>query len=177
MADVFAVAVIFILFGLTFPGLLTGYWLLFPGITERARRRIERTPGRSFLLGVFTFGLLAVPIFILLALPIAPLQALGWFSVLLAFAFVGFGGAGLAAAMASRFGGHSQALSGPQFVRGAVALTLAIGFPLVGWFVLLPVLIITGLGATVFAMLRWQPSPKTVVPSAPVPPRETLVEA
>ena len=177
MADVFAVAVIFILFGVTFPGLLTGYWLLFPGVTERARRRVERTPGRSFLLGVFAFGLLAVPIIILLALPVAPLQALGWFSILLAFAFIGFGGAGLAAAMASRFVGHNGALTGPQFVRGALALTLAIGFPLVGWFVLLPVLIITGLGATIFAVLRWQPGPKTIAPTAPVPTRETLAEA
>jgi hypothetical protein len=42
-------------------------------------------------------------------------------------------------------------------VRGAVALELAAVFPLAGWFVVLPLAIVTSLGATVFALLHWMP--------------------
>ena len=57
---------------------------------------------------------------------------------------------------------------GAAFVRGAVAIELAAGFPLIGWFIVIPILIITALGATVFALLRWAPGVE-----APAVRRET----
>jgi hypothetical protein len=42
-------------------------------------------------------------------------------------------------------------------VRGSILLTLAAGFPVIGWFLITPLIIITSFGATVFALLRWMP--------------------
>jgi hypothetical protein len=42
-------------------------------------------------------------------------------------------------------------------VRGAVALELAAVFPLIGWVIVIPLAIVTSLGATVFALLHWMP--------------------
>jgi len=61
-----------------------------------------------------------------------------------------------------------RASAAAAFVRGAVAIELAAGFPLIGWFIVIPILIITALGATVFALLRWAPSVE-----APAVRRET----
>jgi hypothetical protein len=47
-------------------------------------------------------------------------------------------------------------------VRGAVALELAAVFPLVGWCVVIPLTIVTSLGATVFALLHWMPRVSTL---------------
>jgi len=43
------------------------------------------------------------------------------------------------------------------FVRGAIALELAAVFPFIGWFLLIPLTIVTSLGATAFALLHWMP--------------------
>jgi hypothetical protein len=40
------------------------------------------------------------------------------------------------------------------FVRGAVSIELAAGFPLIGWFIIVPFYIITALGAIVFVLWR-----------------------
>jgi hypothetical protein len=44
-------------------------------------------------------------------------------------------------------------------VRGAVALELAAVFPLIGWFVFIPVTFIMALGAFLFALVGWMPRP------------------
>ena len=43
------------------------------------------------------------------------------------------------------------------FMRGAVVLELAVGLPIIGWFIVFPIAFITSLGASVFALLRWMP--------------------
>ena len=50
------------------------------------------------------------------------------------------------------------------FVRGAVALELAAAFPVIGWFFVIPLTMVTALGATVFALLHWTPGPPTRLP-------------
>jgi hypothetical protein len=51
------------------------------------------------------------------------------------------------------------------FIRGSVVLELAAFFPILGWFFLLPLVLITAFGATGFALLNWLPREKQPVPA------------
>lgn len=167
MADISALFGILISLGIGFPGLLAALWLLFPATIERTRLRLERTPWQCFWLGGVLTALAVVPIVILLALPIGPAQFVGWtlIACVLAVSCIGF--AGLAAKMGERLS-QTSANSSPAaaFVRGALALELAVAFPVFGWFFLLPLAIVTSLGATGFAVLHWMP--KRAVTLSPI---------
>lgn len=158
MADISALFGILISLGIGFPGLLVALWLLFPATIERAQLRLERTPWQCFWLGGVGTALAVVPIVILLTLPLGPAQFLGWtlIACILAVACIGF--AGIAAKMGERLTRVSTNSSpAAAFVRGALALELAVAFPVFGWFFLLPLAIVTALGATGFALLHWMP--------------------
>lgn len=172
MADISAIFGILLSLGLAFPGLLTAYWLLFPATVERARRRLDQTPWQCFWLGgVLTAGL-SLPITVLLALPSGAAKFAGAALITLAFAGAAVGAAGLAAKMGAHLAERSPGLApASAFVRGALALELAAVFPLLGWFILVPLAIVTALGATAFALLNWMPrvQPARVAGEAPAP--------
>ena len=44
MADISAIFFILLIIGISYPALLTAWWLLFPSTVERARVRLDRTP-------------------------------------------------------------------------------------------------------------------------------------
>lgn len=157
MADISAVFGILISLGIGFPGLLTSLWLLFPATVERSRLRLERTPWQCFWLGGVMTALLVVPIVVLMALPFSPAQFLGWtlIAALLALSCIGF--AGIAAKMGERLAQNATISPAAAFVRGALALELAVAFPVFGWVFLLLLAIVTALGATGFALLHWMP--------------------
>ncbi len=160
MADVSAIFGILLTLGIVFPGLLTAWWLLFPATVERARLRLDHSPWSCFWLGGVITAVLVVPVVILLALPIGPAKLAGWGLIFLTLTFASLGAAGLAAKMALRLQarGENTVVSPGAFVRAAIALELAAAFPVIGWFVLIPLAIVTALGATVFALLRWVPA-------------------
>ena len=169
MADISAVFGILISLGIGFPGLLAALWLLFPATIERTRLRLEHTPWQCFWLGGVMTALSVVPIAVLMTLPFSPAQFLGWtlIAALLALSCIGF--AGIAAKMGERLT-HASANASPAaaFVRGALALELALAFPVFGWVFILPLAIVTALGATGFALLHWMPRFVTI-------PAETLI--
>ncbi len=168
MADISAVFGTLLALGIIFPGTLCAWWLLFPNTVERARLRLEQTPWQCFWLGGITTAVITLPVAALLALPIAPAKLLGWALLCLNLTVASLGAAGLAAQMGHALlrqdaGGLSPA---GAFVRAAVALELAAALPVLGWFVILPLSVVTALGATVFALLRWLPRPLLAAPSA-----------
>jgi hypothetical protein len=159
MADVSAIFGSLLSLGIVFPGMLTAWWLLFPAMVERARQRLDRTPWHCFWLGGLAAAGAVIPIVILLALPLGPARLAGWGLIFLVLALASFGAAGLAARMAAQLhkvGGAGTPLG--AFVRGAVALELAAAFPVVGWLVVIPLAVVTALGAALFAVLRWAPA-------------------
>lgn len=172
MADVSAIFGILLALGIVFPGLLTAWWLLFPATVERARLRLDHSPWSCFWLGGIVTALLVVPIVILLALPIGPSKLAGWALIFLALTFASLGAAGLAGKMALRLQprGEAAAITPGAFVRAAIALELAAAFPIIGWFVLIPLAIVTSLGATVFALLRRAPVRAPEAARQPVSP-------
>ena len=169
MADLSAVFGILLALGIVFPGLLTTWLLLFPMLVERAQVRLERTPWRCFWLGGVLAALLVAPVTVLLALPVGPAKLAGWVIILSSLSVASLGAAGLAARMAAQVqrGSPGQTPLG-AFVRAAIALELAAAFPVIGWFVAVPLMIVTSLGATVFALLHAMPAPMTMpAPAAP----------
>lgn len=162
MADVYAVFGTLLALGIAFPGLLTGSWLVFPDTVDRAGARITTTPLRSFFLGVGGVILTAIVVTLLNAMPFGLTKFLG---VLLTFAAFGVATVG-AAALAVHLGDRLRDHGAPTLtragavVRGAVVLELAAVFPLVGWFLVIPAVLLMGFGAGIFALLRWMPRPK-----------------
>ena len=168
MADISAVFGILLSLGLVFPGLLTAWRLLFPATVARATLRLELTPWRCFWLGGVLVALLVVPTVVLLALPFGPAKLAAYVLIVAALAFASLGGAGLAGKMAGQMQQASPGLSAlAAFVRAAVALELAAAFPVIGWFVAIPLIAVTALGATVFALLHSVPAQISAPAAAP----------
>jgi len=163
MADVYAVFGTLLALGIAFPGLLTGSWLLFPDIVGRARVRAAGTPWRSFFLGVAAVLLTTIPVMILNAMPIGVAKLAAVLIVFGAFGVATLGAAAVAAEMGDRLRaqGPSSLSSSGAFVRGAVALELAAVFPIVGWFLVIPGVLLLGFGAGLFGLVRWLPRPRT----------------
>jgi hypothetical protein len=157
MADISAIFFILLILGIAFPAMLTAWWLLFPSIVARAQVRVEKTIARTFWLGIVIVIALTIPILILVTLPFGPAKFLGWILLAVSLAFSSIGSAGIAAHLANRLAQQSSLSALGAFVRGAMVLELAAFFPVIGWFFLWPLLLITAFGATGFALLNWVP--------------------
>ncbi len=167
MADVYAIFGTLLALGIAFPGMLSAWWLLFPRTVEGARLRIHHTPWRAFWMGLAILFVAGIPIFILIALPFGPAKFVGATLAFLILAVASLGAAGIAAEMGDRLGSKrgDQLSATGAFIRAAVALELAAAFPLVGWFIVIPLTVIVSIGATTFALLGWIPRP--ALPLAP----------
>ena len=153
MADISAIFGSLLFVGISFPGLLTSWWLLFPATVQRAQTRLERNPWKCFWLGGVISAAIILPTVILLSLPFGPAKFLGWSIIALTLAVSSLGSAGIAATMGERLAQKSNTSPATAFVFGAIALELAVVFPVLGWFLVLPLSTVTALGATGFALL------------------------
>ena len=163
MADLTAIFFILLIIGIAYPALLTAWWLLFPAAVERARLRLDRTPGKSFWLGLAVLVAFLIPILVLLNLPSGFMKFLGFVAIGVMLVLSSIGAAGLASRFADKLNrlGNFSAIG--AFVRGAVIIELASILPVVGWFIFFPIATVTSLGASVFAILNWAPKSAPVV--------------
>jgi hypothetical protein len=168
MADVFAVFGTLLALGIALPGLLLTWQLLLPTLVTRAEQRLARTPWLCFFIGTGFLVAYLIPVTILFNLPWGGFKLMGFIAVLGLLAFTSLGAAGLATHMGQRLHhlGLNSSAAGAT-IRGAVALELAAAFPLIGWFIVIPLTFIVALGATLFALLGWmpRPNPRVVIPS------------
>jgi hypothetical protein len=116
--------------------------------------------------GVSTVILLPL-IAVLLDLPFKLTWLAGCSLVFLIIALAGLVAAGLSTGRDTRsapnVNDNTQSIS--AFLRGGVALELAAGFPVIGWFIIFPIIILMSMGAAVFALFRWMPrESETTVP-------------
>lgn len=133
------------------------HWLfahaLFPAVVARSRERYERQPVRVTLVGLaIVVPSLTVSIALSKAVPHAVVQSLsvGFMLVLGLLALIGSAG------LVERIGlGLSSQVDAQQpwrrVMRGGIVLALAFLMPFLGWFVLLPWTLISGLGAWALA--------------------------
>ncbi len=144
-----------ILFGISYPALLTVWWLLFPKQVERARLKITEKPKKSFGMGLIYALASAVPAVILFTLPSQFTQVLGWLWLVIVLGSASLGAAGIAAEIGLRVNwkndGAYQSLG--AFLRGAAIWELASIFPIIGWLLIIPLGTITALGGAVPAIL------------------------
>lgn len=171
MADISAIFFILLIISIAFPSMLAAWWLLFPSLITRAQTRIEKTLAQSFWLGLVIVIAVTIPIVILMALPIGPAKFLGWILLAASLALSSIGSAGIASHLGeqmTRAGNNITPFN--AFLRGAVILELATFFPVLGWFFIWPLVLITAFGATGFALLNWLPREKTQISSATTSP-------
>jgi hypothetical protein len=159
MADVSAIFGILLFLGITFPGMLFTWYLLFPKVTENAQQRIHQTPWKSFWFGFAIAVGISIPSAIMISLPFGPAQFLGWAMITVILGFASLGATGLTLLMANRLNWDKKNsnVQLPQFMRAALALEFAAAFPIIGWFIVIPLTILVCLGASSFAVLGWMP--------------------
>jgi hypothetical protein len=181
MADVYAIFGTLLALGISFPGLLTAWHLIFPKKVLLAQHRLLHTPWRAFWMGLGVTLFIAIPTSVLLALPVGLAKLLGGLLILASLAVASLGAAGLASGMASRLHPDNPDTTATigKFIKAAIALELAAAFPFIGWFLVIPLTIICSLGAASFAFLGWgaktvpEPSLETKVIINPAYPADT----
>lgn len=138
--------------GIAFPGLLLAWWLWIPRSVERAGLRLGQTPWRCFWLGlaIVLTGVVLLSALFSAAAGVLQLAAFVFLFGLLTLASLG--AAGLAAMMGERWRGPFGAAPAACLLRGAIALELAVAVPIVGWFVVLPVVLTCSIGAAGLAL-------------------------
>ena len=145
-----------IVLGLSYLGLLTAAWLLFPERVEQARLKITDKPGRYLWIGFLAALGAAIPGAFLILIPSPLTQILGWAWVAVLLGFSSLGSAGIAAELGLRVNwkndGAHQSLN--AFLRGALIWELAAIFPVVGWLLVIPLGTLISFGAMVSTLRR-----------------------
>ncbi|HSH01255.1 MAG TPA: hypothetical protein VLL52_01965 [Anaerolineae bacterium] len=157
-ADVYAFIFFLIILLTTIPASLVLLNLFLPNVTERTAIRIQKSPFKSFTLGLP--GTLAAFIaFITITRSAGPLQLLAFLFLLTIMAIGTIGGAGMARFLGLKLSTITTNHSDLQnLIRGAITYELACLTPLVGWFVITPLLATTVLGAAAFGILGFVPA-------------------
>lgn len=134
--------------------------VLFGGVVDRAALASADTPGRSFLVGVINIIFLGIIALGFIALSRAvgleffqiPALIVGVFLVVC----IAFGMAGMSRLVGARL--IPTAGENAQIALGGVALTFASAMPYVGWFGLLPYLILRGVGGLIVGLFPKPPA-------------------
>jgi hypothetical protein len=138
------------------------YWVaavgLAPGLVERSCERFGSTPWKSFLIGAAT-GVPGMGIGLAIANGGPPaIKVIGILIVLLVFLLGLCGSAGLCLKIGKGLVNPlDEAQPWLRVKRGGIVLGLMIIFPVLGWFFVLPVAILAGIGA---AFLGWRDGKK-----------------
>ena len=165
-ADV--LAVVFTLLGLLLavPAFVVVARALWPRLAAQSARRFALTPGRTVLTGFFVGLPVLVPPMLLMGVDLPPVHMLGVLWVGLALGLALAGAQGLAERIGTTLATPGDAhRPWAAVVKGTIALQLACLVPLLGWFLLFPLVLVAGAGAAVLSILRplREPAP------APVP--------
>lgn len=171
MADVFKI--LFLILGLILCTM--SYWLLFQalfsGTVEKSRRAMLDHPWRIFLIGALAGIPLVVLGLAMLSNGAGPVKFLGGAlaSGILLVALLG--STGLVRHIGEQLSGNAvEGRTGLAVLRGGAVIAVASVLPVVGWFVLIPAVLIAGFGAALRLLWTRQP-PATVAPAAnPVQP-------
>ncbi len=155
MADVFKI--LFLVLGTLTT--IVSYWLLFeamvPRMVEAARQAYEQRLRRTLWVGLLVVLPGLVVGFSLANAPVALLKLLG-VTMLMLLALMGLmGSAGLTRLLGQRLPSpDDETYPWRRVLRGGIVLAICFVLPLIGWFLVLPITLVTGVGATVRAYSR-----------------------
>ena len=154
MAEIIALIFLIPAATITLIALLVTIPYLWPQRATQASQRLDKSPGRSFIIGFvnfFFFGILAA--FLSQQGDGAGLLAFLILLALLGIAVLGMGGFLLL--LTNRIFPQAEEPLKAR-LKTAVLLILALLAPILGWFVFTPLLLILGLGAGIMALFRRQ---------------------
>ena len=166
MADIFKILLPIVGTLMSFVCFCLLYEGTFPSAVERCRYSYQSHPISSFMLG----AVLGIPgiIFGVVCLNSGnPLgQLIGFSSIFLLFSLAVLGAAGLASLIGHRLNSPmDQHQPWKRVYRGGIVLAITFIFPLIGWFLVLPVTLLSGLGAALFS-LKGRKKTSVVMPRA-----------
>jgi len=150
---------------------VVSYWVLFealyPAVVERARDRYAARPWRTLFIGLaVTVPVMLVGVGFLNA-PDAAGKFIGFAVLIFLFTAGLLGSSGLCRLIGERLPSPVDAAQPWRRVfRGGTVLSIAFVLPMVGWFLVLPVTLVSGVGAAVMSVRRRKAAP------APAPTAE-----
>lgn len=159
----------FIILG--FYAIILSYWLvayaLAPKLVSGSRERFEISPWKNILVGL----LVGIPIagigFAVFAIPNTFFKLFGFSLILLTLLMGLFGSAGLCQKIGSGLPlAKDEGQDWLRVRRGGIVLGLTFIFPLLGWFLVMPLVLISGIGAL---FLSWRAGRKEAKPSLSPP--------
>lgn len=146
---------------------LISYWLasesLFPAFVGLARERYQTHAIRSALLGLLLGVPLAAVGFGLLQAGTGPAKATGFLILAATFCAGMLGSAGLCRQIGTGLPSPADATQPwRRVLRGAVVLVMLFLLPFLGWFAVLPLVILSGLGASLDVAWRRRRQPRAM---------------
>lgn len=150
---------------------LVSYWLaaesLFPHIVHQARQRYRSHPLRITVLGALCGAPLLAVGLSLLQNGSAPAKAIGFALAAVTTLSGLLGSAGLCRQLGAGLPSPTDAAQPwRRVLRGGIVLALTFLLPFVGWFLILPLTLASGFGATVLAIYNLRKlAGRTVVPA------------
>lgn len=163
MADVWKI--VFLVLGTQL--VMVSYWLLaaalFPAALRRSRAGYDQRIGRLTLLGlVVTVPTLLIGAGLLQQGPHPLLKLMGALLLSAPVALGLAGSAGLCDRVGAGLPGYADArLPWRRVLRGGVVLSFAFVLPVLGWFVLLPWTLVSGVGASLGSLRRARTVPRS----------------
>lgn len=156
LALVQATTTILLILVATWTCLLVTVSLMLPKLTDRAEEKLKNSSGACFGVG---FGMFLVTIIglVLLNAKVPPVQFVGMWFLLITGSLMTFGAAGLVQIIGKRGQGSGEELNFVSLLRSSLVFSLALGFPIIGWFVFLPLALIFTMGAgfmSLFALFQ-----------------------
>jgi len=150
IGDSFAVVAILVGIGFTAWAMILAASMLFTEKAMAARRLTERHPWRSFFIGTLVAGTLGVVSLVLAGIPNPGVKLVGVMGILVLTAIAMFGASGVCLSMAGRIRAMDPNVSlYGSVVRAASFLVISTFFPVLGWWLVAPILFLVGLGAGV----------------------------
>lgn len=156
MAEIIALIFLIPAAVITLVALLVAISYLWPQRTAQASQILDNSPGRCFIIGFVNFLFFGILVaFLSQQGEFAGLLALLILLALLGISVLGMGGFLLL--LTARISPLSSDNELKARLKTAVLLILALCAPILGWFILTPLLLITGLGAGIMALVRRSP--------------------
>lgn len=167
MADVFKILFPIVGTLMSFVCFCLLYEGTFPAAVERCRHTYQTRPIRSLFLGA-ALGIPGVALGLAFLNSGNPLgQLLGFSTIFLLFSLAVLGAAGLACLIGHRLNSpQDEHQPWKRVYRGGIVLAITFLFPLVGWFLVLPATLLSGLGAALISFVGRKKI--TLAPSAPI---------
>jgi hypothetical protein len=160
--ELLALLIVLAVFGTGTAALTLVLDVLFPQFIRRARGTAERMPIRSGIVGLINLAFFSILSLAILSIAqeaegggsggaAVLLRLLGGIIITVLVAFIAFGIAAVARWIGERIAPGASAAR--QSLGGIAALELASLAPVVGWFLVLPLVVLVGYGAVIIAMV------------------------